>query len=73
MRYRVVVNDEEQYSIWPVGLTLPAGWHEVGISGGESECLEHIATVWTDLRPKSLREAVTSVTDATAGTGTPDA
>jgi len=53
--YTVVVNDEEQYSIWPVGREVPAGWAEVGVSGTKAACLEHVNEVWTDMRPKSLR------------------
>lgn len=56
-RYVVVRNDEEQYSIWPEGRDLPPGWLGVGIAGSKAECLEYIGQVWTDLRPKSLREA----------------
>lgn len=54
--YRVVVNDEEQYSIWPVDRELPAGWHAEGTTGPKADCLAHIDRVWTDMRPKSLRE-----------------
>ncbi|OUC82128.1 MbtH family protein [Streptosporangium minutum] len=54
--YLVVRNDEEQYSIWPAGRILPAGWHEAGFSGAKQECLDHIETVWTDMRPLSLRQ-----------------
>ena len=54
--YKVVVNDEEQYSIWLADRELPAGWHEVGKSGSKQECLSYIDVVWTDMRPKSLRE-----------------
>lgn len=54
-RYHVVRNDEEQYSIWPDGHEVPAGWRSSGFSGTKDECLAHIAVVWTDLRPKSLR------------------
>jgi MbtH protein len=54
--YAVVVNDEEQYSIWPAGRTLPAGWRSVGVEGAKSECLDHISQVWTDLRPLSVRQ-----------------
>ncbi|MCZ7413619.1 MULTISPECIES: MbtH family protein [unclassified Streptomyces] len=57
-RYTVVRNDEEQYSLWPEGRPLPAGWHDAGVSGGREECLAHIGTVWTDMRPKSLRVAM---------------
>jgi len=53
--YAVVVNDEEQYSIWVDDREPPAGWRRVGVSGGKRECLDHIETVWTDLRPLSLR------------------
>jgi MbtH protein len=56
--YDVVVNDEEQYSIWAVGRAVPAGWHAVGVSGTKEECLGHIEEVWTDMRPKSLRLAM---------------
>ncbi|MEV6166507.1 MbtH family NRPS accessory protein [Streptomyces sp. NPDC052052] len=54
-RYKVVVNDEEQYSIWPEHRDEPAGWHAVGFSGEKSACLEHIEKTWTDMTPKSLR------------------
>ena len=57
-RYVVVVNDEEQYSIWAEGRPVPAGWHAVGVSGPRETCLEHIEQVWTDMRPKSLRVAM---------------
>jgi uncharacterized protein YbdZ (MbtH family) len=53
--YRVVVNHEEQYSIWPADRELPAGWREEGTSGARQACLDHIDQVWTDLRPLSLR------------------
>ncbi len=56
--YRVVVNDEEQYSIWPAERTLPAGWREAGMRGEKAACLAHIDQVWTDLRPLSLRKAM---------------
>src|SRR5690242_18695369 len=51
--YAVVVNHEEQYSIWAADRPLPAGWHEEGTRGSRAECLEHIAEVWTDMRPLS--------------------
>jgi MbtH protein len=54
--YDVVVNDEEQYSIWPVQLTCPDGWRMVGVRGDKQTCLAHIEQVWTDMRPKSLRD-----------------
>jgi MbtH protein len=53
--YRVVVNDEEQYSIWPVGRDIPAGWREMSKTGSKEDCLNYIGTVWTDMRPLSLR------------------
>ncbi|WP_053848203.1 MbtH family NRPS accessory protein [Streptomyces sp. NRRL B-24085] len=54
-RQRVVFNDEEQYSLWPVARELPAGWHAEGTEGSREECLARIAEVWTDMRPLSLR------------------
>ncbi|MET9896831.1 MbtH family NRPS accessory protein [Streptomyces sp. NPDC006465] len=53
--YRVVLNDEEQYSIWAADRDLPAGWHAEGTEGTRQECLDRIEEVWTDLRPASLR------------------
>lgn len=53
--YRVVLNHEEQYSIWPVGRDLPAGWRDEGTAGSREACLAHIDEVWTDMRPLSLR------------------
>ena len=57
--YLVVVNDEEQYSIWPAERDLPPGWQQVGEPGSRDACLDHIEEIWTDMRPKSLREAMT--------------
>jgi MbtH protein len=54
--YAVVINDEEQYSIWPVPRELPAGWKEVGVRGPESDCLAYIEKVWTDITPLSVRQ-----------------
>ena len=54
--YRVVVNDEEQYSIWPADRELPLGWRDAGKQGTREECLAHIQEVWTDMRPLSLRK-----------------
>ena len=54
--YKVVVNDEEQYSIWPADRETPAGWREAGKTGMKAECLEFIKEIWTDMRPKSLRD-----------------
>ena len=55
--YQVVLNDEEQYSIWPVDLPVPAGWRKEGKTGPKSECLAHVKQVWTDMTPASLRRA----------------
>ena len=65
--YDVVRNDEEQYSIWPQGKDVPAGWHMTGFSGSRPQCLAHIDEVWTDMRPASLRRAMeqTSTADDT--------
>lgn len=54
--FRVVRNDEDQYSLWPVGRDLPAGWAEEGTMGDRATCLDRIEEVWTDMRPRSLRE-----------------
>jgi MbtH protein len=53
--YDVVMNHEEQYSIWPQGRDIPAGWIAVGKSGRKAECLAYIEATWTDMRPLSLR------------------
>ncbi len=55
-RYKVVINHEEQYSIWPEDRDNPLGWTDVGVNGSKSECLDHIDKVWTDMRPLSLRK-----------------
>jgi MbtH protein len=54
-RYAVVVNDEEQFSIWPNSRSIPGGWHTVGVEGSKKDCLARIAEIWTDLRPLSVR------------------
>ncbi|ALF53784.1 antibiotic synthesis protein MbtH [Nostoc piscinale CENA21] len=54
--YKVVVNHEEQYSIWPLERENPLGWQDVGKSGLKQECLDYIKEVWTDMRPLSLRQ-----------------
>ncbi|MCC7416109.1 MAG: MbtH family NRPS accessory protein [Acidobacteria bacterium] len=63
--YRVVVNHEEQYSIWPAHKPMPAGWRDEGTSGPKDVCLDHIEKVWTDMRPLSLRKRMEA--DAQAG------
>jgi MbtH protein len=54
--YKVVINHEEQYSIWFVERENPPGWKDVGKSGTKQECLAYIKEVWTDMRPLSLRQ-----------------
>lgn len=54
--YTVVVNHEEQYSIWPADQAVPAGWQKVGQEGSKEACLAYINQVWTDMRPLSLRQ-----------------
>lgn len=54
--YKVIVNQEEQYSVWPAEKELPQGWSDTGKTGSRIECLEYIEEVWTDLRPLSLRK-----------------
>jgi len=53
--FDVVVNHEEQYSIWPDFKELPLGWKKVGKQGNKADCLAYINEVWTDIRPLSLR------------------
>ena len=55
-KYMVLRNDEDQYSLWPAGQDVPAGWHEVGKQGSKEECVAYVDEVWTDMRPRSLRE-----------------
>jgi len=73
--YTVVINDEEQYSIWPKRKKSPAGWREVGKEGPKAECLHYIDEVWTDMRPLSLRKKMAEQVEAQArrSEGTPDA
>ena len=54
--YKVVKNHEDQYSIWPADRENALGWTDAGKSGTKAECLEYIKEVWTDMRPRSLRE-----------------
>jgi MbtH protein len=56
--YAVVVNHEEQYSVWPVDREPPAGWSLVGQTGSRDECLAWIDANWTDMRPLSLRRSL---------------
>jgi len=61
--HQVVVNDEDQYSLWPLDQQLPAGWRAEGFAGSRQECLDHIEQVWTDMRPLSLRRAMEQAGD----------
>ena len=54
--YKVVMNHEEQYSIWPAHRDNPIGWSDIGKIGTKEECLDYIEVVWTDMRPLSLRK-----------------
>ncbi|OJF15767.1 MbtH family protein [Couchioplanes caeruleus] len=64
LMYKVVRNDEEQYSIWHEFKETPPGWHEVGVSGTKDRCLTYIDEVWRDMRPRSLREHMEGAHDA---------
>jgi MbtH protein len=67
--YKVVVNHEEQYSIWPASRENPLGWRDAGKSGPKAECLAYIKEVWTDMRPLSLRKKMEQAErDAEPGT-----
>ncbi len=54
--YKVVLNHEEQYSIWPADRENALGWKDEGTVGTKEECLTHIKEIWTDMRPLSLRK-----------------
>jgi MbtH protein len=62
--YKVVMNHEEQYSIWPIDRVNPLGWTDAGKSGPKPECLAYIKEVWTDMRPLSLRNAMAAQASA---------
>jgi MbtH protein len=64
--YLVVVNHEEQYSIWPADRELPLGWSSAGKQGPKAECLAYIEEVWTDMRPLSLRKKMQEMDGASA-------
>lgn len=64
--YNVVMNHEEQYSIWPHGRENALGWHNEGKSGTKQECLDYIDKVWTDMRPLSLRKQMAAAQQAQA-------
>lgn len=54
--YKVLVNGEEQYSLWPVYKEVPTGWREAGKQGSKADCLAFVEANWTDMRPLSLRQ-----------------
>ena len=56
--FLVLVNDEGQYSLWPIFADVPGGWKTVFGEAGRKECLDYIESVWTDMRPRSLVEAM---------------
>lgn len=59
--YKVVINHEEQYSIWPANKENALGWKDAGKSGTKTECLDYIKEVWTDMRPLSLRKRMEEI------------
>lgn len=54
----VLINDEEQYGLFPAELPVPGGWSATGFRGAEDECVKYVDEHWTDMRPKSLRVAM---------------
>lgn len=56
-KFLVLINEEEQYSLWPAQRAIPSGWRQDGASASREECLARIEEAWTDMRPRSLREA----------------
>jgi MbtH protein len=68
--YTVVINDEEQYSIWFADRPLPLGWREAGKTGTKEACVAYIDEVWTDMRPLSLRRHMESTARAEGGSST---
>lgn len=62
--YKVVVNHEEQYSIWPANRENALGWTDVGKTGTKADCLAYIREIWTDMRPLSLRKKMQEMEEA---------
>jgi MbtH protein len=58
MEFVVLSNDEGQYGLFPVHLEIPAGWQDAGYRGSEAECIAFVDSVWTDIRPLSLRRTL---------------
>jgi MbtH protein len=69
-KFRVLMNEEEQYSLWLDGMEIPRGWKDCGISGDKKTCLEYVGKVWTDMRPKSLRTWMEQHANQNAAQGT---
>ena len=65
--FDVVVNHEEQFSIWPVARALPAGWRAAGKTGTKAECLAYIEQVWSDMQPATLRVRMAAATGGDGG------
>ncbi len=59
--FYVLVNEEDQYSLWPTFVDVPAGWQVVHGAGSRTDCLNFVEQTWTDMRPRSLREAMQTV------------
>ena len=57
-QYVVLVNEEDQYSLWPSGMTIPHGWRGTGKQGSSEDCKRYIDEVWTDMRPLSVRRSI---------------
>lgn len=66
IQMKVVINHEEQYSIWPADRDNPLGWRDAGKIGSKEECLAYVEQVWTDMRPLSLRQYMAQLTDQQA-------
>ncbi|MCD5987220.1 MULTISPECIES: MbtH family protein [Pseudomonas] len=62
--YKVLINQQEQYSLWPDYKAVPAGWREAGKQGSKADCLAYVEQVWTDMRPLSLRQKMDGQTEA---------
>lgn len=64
--YKVVINHEEQYSLWPADRENAPGWRDAGKEGSKADCLSFIDEVWTDMRPLSLRNQMEAMEKKTA-------
>jgi MbtH protein len=68
-KYKVVENEEKQFSIWAADRANPKGWHDAAKKGSKSECLAYIKEVWTDMRPLSLRDKMDELATVTKPSG----